>query len=93
MEEYNEIEVVLTTISQEDSPLKIMPAFASDKKTLQAVLNETFTGSRLRESTYQTVADGFGELWLNRGKLPENINGSLETFSVYLEQQIESLIA
>ncbi|MSH51589.1 ATP-binding protein [Escherichia coli] len=95
VEEYQEIEAVLTGISQADSPLKIVPSFANDKKAMQAVLKEAFTGSRLRESTYQTVADSFrdfGELWLNRDKLPGIISGSAETFSVYLEQQIESLI-
>ncbi|RMA79661.1 MULTISPECIES: TrlF family AAA-like ATPase [unclassified Enterobacter] len=94
-EEYQEIEAVLAAISQADSPLKIVPSFASDKKAMQTFLKEACTGSRLRESTYQTVADNFrdfGELWLNRGKLPDIINSSAETFSVYLEQQIESLI-
>ena len=96
VEEYQEIEAVLAGISQADSPLKIVASFANDKKTMQAVLKEAFTGSRLRESTYQTVADtfrDFGELWLNRDKLPGIISGSAETFSEYLKQQIESLIA
>lgn len=96
VEEYHEIEAVLAAISQAESPLKIVPAFASDKRAMQAVLKEAFTGSRLRESTYQTVADNFrefGELWLNRDKLPGIINSSAKTFSEYLEQQIESLIA
>ncbi|NEG81056.1 TrlF family AAA-like ATPase [Pantoea agglomerans] len=95
VEEYQEIEAVLTAISQADSPLKIVPSFARDKKAMQVVLKEACTGSRLRESTYQTVADSFrdfGELWLNRDKLPGIINSSAETFSLYLEQQIESLI-
>jgi mevalonate pyrophosphate decarboxylase len=73
VEEYKEIEAVLAGISQADSPLKIVASFANDKKAMQAVLKEAFTGSRLRESTYQTVADtfrDFGELWLNRDKLP-----------------------
>lgn len=96
VEEYHEIEAVLAAISQADSPLKIVPAFASDKRAMQAVLKEAFTGSRLRESTYQTVAvtfRDFGELWLNKDKLPGIINSSSETFSQYLEQHIESLIA
>ena len=96
VEEYKEIEAVLAGISQADSPLKIVASFANDKKAMQAVLKEAFTGSRLRESTYQTVADtfrDFGELWLNRDKLPGIISGSAETFSEYLKQQIESLIA
>lgn len=96
VEEYQEIEAVLAGISQAGSPLKIVPAFANDKKAMQAMLKEAFTGSRLRESTYQTVADAFrdfGELWLNRDKLPGIINSSAETFSEYLEQQVESLIA
>lgn len=97
MEEYQEIEAVLAAISQAGSPLKIVSSFASDKKAMQAVLKEAFTGSRLRENTYQTVADSFrdfGELWLNRDQLPGIINSSssAETFSEYLEQQIESLI-
>lgn len=95
VEEYQEIEAVLAAISQAGSPLKIVPSFANDKKAMQAVLKETFTGSRLRESTYQTVADAFrdfGELWLNREKLPGIVSGSAETFREYLEQQIESLI-
>lgn len=96
VEEYQEIEAVLAGISQAGSPLKIVPSFANDKKAMQAVLKEAFTGSRLRESTYQTVADtfrDFGELWLNRDKLSGIISGSAGTFSEYLEQQIESLIA
>lgn len=95
VEEYQEIEAVLAAINQADSPLKIVPSFASDKKAMLAVLKEACTGSRLRESTYQTVVDSFsnfGELWLNRDKLPGVINSSAETFSMYLEQQIESLI-
>ena len=95
VEEYQEIEAVLAAINQADSPLKIVPSFASDKKAMLAVLKEACTGSRLRESTYQTVVDSFsnfGELWLNRDKLPGIINSSAETFSMYLEQQIESLI-
>ncbi|MGG7779862.1 ATP-binding protein [Klebsiella aerogenes] len=95
VEEYQETEAVLAGISQAGSPLKIVPSFANDKKAMQVVLKEAFTGSRLREGTYQTVADSFrnfGELWLNRDKLPGIISGSAETFSVYLEQQIESLI-
>lgn len=94
-EEYREIEAVLAAISEADSPLKIVPAFANDKKAMQAVLKEACAGSRLREGTYQTVADSFsdfGELWLNRDKLSVIINSSAETFGVYLEQQIESLI-
>lgn len=94
-EEYREIEAVLAAISVADSPLKIVPAFANDKKAMQAVLKEACTGSRLREGTYQTVADSFsdfGELWLNRDKLSVIINSSAETLGVYLEQQIESLI-
>ena len=95
VEEYQEIEAVLAAINQADSPLKIVPSFASDKKAMLAVLKEACTGRRLRESTYQTVVDSFsnfGELWLNRDKLPGIINSSAETFSMYLEQQIESLI-
>lgn len=95
VEEYQEIEAVLVGISQAGSPLKIVPSFANDKKAMQVALKEAFTGSRLRESTYQTVADAFrdfGELWLNRDKLPGIISGSAETFREYLEQQIESLI-
>lgn len=95
VEEYQEIEAVLAGISQTGSPLKIVPSFASDKKAMQVVLKEAFTGSQLRENTYQTVADAFrdfGELWLNRDKLPGIISGSAETFREYLEQQIESLI-
>lgn len=48
------------------------------------------------ESIDQTVADSFrdfDDLWLNRDKLPGIISGSAEKLSVYLEQQIESLIA
>ncbi|MGE2229208.1 TrlF family AAA-like ATPase (plasmid) [Escherichia coli] len=96
VEEYQEIEAVLAGISQAGSPLKIVPSFANDKKAMQAILKEAFTGSRLRESTYQTVADAFrdfGELWLNRDKIPGIISGSAETFSEYLEQLIESLIS
>ncbi|ELY2857313.1 histidinol-phosphatase [Cronobacter dublinensis] len=96
VEEYQEIEAVLAGISQAGSPLKIVPSFANDKKAMQAILKEAFTGSRLRESTYQTVADAFrdfGELWLNRDKLPGIISSSAETFSEYLGQQVESLIA
>nr|WP_237727380.1 histidinol-phosphatase [Cronobacter dublinensis] len=96
VEEYQEIEAVLAGISQTGSPLKIVPSFASDKKAMQVVLKEAFTGSRLRENTYQTVADAFrdfGELWLNRDKLPGIISSSAETFSEYLGQQVESLIA
>lgn len=96
VEEYQEMEALLADISKADSPLKIVPSFANDKKAMQAVLKGTFTGSRLRKSTYQTVADtfrGFGGIWLNRDKLPGIISGSAETFSEYLEEQIESLIA
>ncbi|EEQ2017421.1 histidinol-phosphatase, partial [Escherichia coli] len=40
VEEYQEIEAVLAAINQADSPLKIVPSFASDKKAMLAVLKE-----------------------------------------------------
>ncbi|MFD3232238.1 MULTISPECIES: TrlF family AAA-like ATPase [Rahnella] len=93
--EYKEIETVLASVSRADSALKIIPAFANDKKTMLIVLKEAFTGSRLRESTIQAVIDefsDFGGLWLNRDKVSTIVTGSADTFIEHLEKQIETLI-
>lgn len=94
-DEYQEIETILATVSRGDSALKIIPAFANDKKAMLAVLKESFTGSRLRESTYQNVVDAFNdfsELWFNREKIQALVPGSTDTFIDYLDQQIQNLI-
>ncbi|WP_296241313.1 TrlF family AAA-like ATPase [uncultured Enterobacter sp.] len=94
-EEYKEIEGILEAVNNQDSALRILPGFANDKSTMQNVLKEAFTGSRLRESTFQTVTAAFGdfrELWLNRGEIAAMLPGSADTFYEYLELQITNLI-
>lgn len=94
LKEHNEIEKILAVINEAESSLKICSVFKADKKSMLIRLKSAFQGSRLRETTYQTVSDmfsDFGEMWINQEKIFPEISNH-EIFSEYLNNSIIELI-
>ena len=94
LKEHDEILKVLAAINEAESGLKISSAFKADKKSMHAYLRSTFQGSRLRETTYQTVIEmfsDFGDMWANQEKMIPVISNP-ETFTEYMKSNIIDLI-
>lgn len=94
LKEHGEILQILAVINEAESGLKISSAFKADKKSMQVYLRNTFQGSRLRETTYQSVTDmfsDFGDMWVNQEKIIPLIS-NLETFTEYMNSNIIELI-
>jgi len=94
LKEHDEILQILAVINEAESGLKISSAFKADKKSMQVYLRNTFQGSRLRETTYQSVTDmfsDFGDMWVNQDKIIPVISNP-ETFTEYMNSNIIELI-
>lgn len=94
LKEHGEILHILDVINEAESGLKISSDFKADKKTMQAYLRTTFQGSRLRETTYQSITDtfsDFGDMWVNQEKIIPVISNP-ETFTEYMNINIIDLI-
>lgn len=94
LKEHGEILHILAVINEAESGLKISSDFKADKKSMQVHLRNTFQGSRLRETTYQSVTDifsDFGDMWVNQEKIIPVISNP-ETFTEYMNSNIIELI-
>jgi chromosome segregation protein len=94
-EEFSKIVIILEKINREDSPLKIVPKFKSNKKEMLIFMQNLFRGSRIREITLQGLVDAysdFGAMWRDWPEVLLQVNSSHEMFVQYFRQNIDSLL-
>ena len=94
-EEFSKIVTILERINREDSPLKIVPKYKSNKKDMLRFMQETFRGSRIRENTLQGLVDAysdFGAMWRDWPEVLLQVNNSNEIFVQYFRQNVDSLL-
>lgn len=70
LKEHSEILEILAVINAAESGIIIKSDFKADKKSMLSHLKSTFQGSKIRETTYQSISvmfEDFGEMWINKG--------------------------
>ncbi|NLY65899.1 MAG: histidinol-phosphatase [Alcaligenaceae bacterium] len=95
LEEYRTIEQVLNKINRLESPLKIVPQFKANKIAMLKHIQDLFRGSRIRESTLQTVVESFSDFamaWRGKNTLQDLLGGSFDTFEQYFEENLPALL-
>lgn len=93
--EFSQIVTILERINREDSPLKIVPKYKSNKKDMLRFMQDTFRGSRIRENTLQGLVDAysdFGAMWRDWPEVLMQVNSSNHMFVQYFRQNIDSLL-
>ncbi|WP_275555773.1 TrlF family AAA-like ATPase [Mixta sp. Marseille-Q2659] len=92
--EFNQIVQMLEVINSAETPLKISATFKSDKKCMSNFIKEKFYGSKLREQTFQAIAEkisDIGDMWENRDVIA-SLTTSAKTFNEYLIANILDMI-
>jgi predicted ATPase len=94
-EEFSTVVTILESINREDSPLKIVPKYKSNKKNMLSFMQETFRGSRIRENTLQSLVNSysdFGAMWRDWPEVLLQVNNSNEIFVQYFRTNVDSLL-
>lgn len=94
LKEHSEILEILAVINAAESGIIIKSDFKADKKSMLSHLKSTFQGSKIRETTYQSISvmfEDFGEMWINKDKVLSMVSNS-ETFTDYFNENIIELI-
>jgi len=94
-EEFSQVVTILERINREDSPLKIVAKYKSNKKEMLRFMQESFRGSRIRENTLQGLVDSysdFGAMWREWAEVLLQVSNSSETFVQYFRQNVDSLL-
>lgn len=95
LKEYQQITAMLDVINNSGGSLKIKAVFMADKKAMQECLSRYFTGSNVRQTTYQSVVmkyTSFGEMWADRTNINRDMTAQYEVFQRYLEKNIVDII-
>jgi len=93
--EFSEVVTILERINREDSPLKIVPKYKSNKKDMLSFMQDIFRGSRIRESTLQGLVNAysdFGAMWRDWPEVLMQVTSSNNMFVQYFRQNIDSLL-
>lgn len=96
LDEYRIIEQVLNKINRADSPLKIVPQFKANKTAMLKHIQDLLRGSRIRESTLQSLVDSYSDfvsVWKeDQFNLRLVLGQSFESFWQHFEENLESLL-
>ena len=94
-QEFLFIESELTKVNDSQVSLKISSRYKGDKAQLLDLLKSVFRGSRIRESSFQTLANDYSDFIqiyndLNSEKF--NVGNSTEMFKRYFNENLEHLL-
>jgi len=94
-EEYAAIQSELSKVNNSHSSLKIKAEFKADKNALIDFMKDLFKGSRIREVTFTSLADGFadfGAMYKEFDKAKASVGSSGEVFEEYFLDNFSALL-
>jgi len=94
-EEYKMIQVELDKVNKGHSSLEIKAEFKADKSAFVSFMKEIFRGSRIRETTFSTIAEtftDFGAIYKNLDAVRAMVGSSASTFENYFDENLAALL-
>lgn len=93
--EFKAIQEELDKINQNQPALTITVEYKGDKEAFAVIMKEMFKGSRIRENTFQSLADkftDFGTMYRDFEKVKAEASSSLEVFERYFIDNLKTLL-
>lgn len=93
--EYKAIQEELDKINQNQPALTITAEYKGDKESFAVIMKEMFKGSRIRENTFQALADkfaDFGTMYRDFEKVKAEVSSSIEVFERYFTDNLKTLL-
>ena len=94
-EEYKEIQTELDKVNNSHSSLEIKPEFKGDKAAFVSFMKDIFRGSRIRESTFLSLAKAFsdfGAMYKDFDKVKTDVSVSAQTFEEYFTENLSAFL-
>jgi len=94
-EEYRAIQDELDKVNQTHSSLEIKAEFKGDKTAFVMFMKDVFRGSRIRETTFWSLADefpDFGAMYKEFDKVKTMVGASAQTFERYFTENLPALL-
>jgi len=94
-EEYKAIQTELDKVNNIHSSLEIKAEFKGDKAAFAAFIKEVFRGSRIRETTFMSVAEAFsdfGAMYKEFDKVKTEVGVSAQTFEDYFTENLSAFL-
>ena len=94
-QEFLFIESELTKVNDSQVSLKISSRYKGDKAQLLEQLKSVFRGSRIRESSFQTLANDYSDfiqIYNDMNSEKFNVGNSTEMFKRYFNENLENLL-
>ncbi len=94
-EEFKNIKDELDKVNEKHSSLQIVVEYKANKVALIDFMKDMFRGSRLRESTFSSLAhdfSDFGSMFKNLEKVKKNVGASAATFESYFTENLQALL-
>lgn len=94
-EEYKAIKAELDKVSKSHSSLEIRAEFKADKVAFVDFMKDVFRGSRIRETTFSSLADqfsDFGAMYKDFDKVKAMVGGSAQVFEDYFNNNLSALL-
>lgn len=93
--EFKAIQEELDKINQNQPALTITAEYKGDKEAFAVIMKEMFKGSRIRENTFQSLADkftDFGAMYRDFEKVKAEASSSTEVFERYFTDNLNTLL-
>lgn len=93
-QEFDQIKTEITKVNQQDSPLKILAKYKSNKEAIVSKIQSVYRGSGLRGTTLQGLVDQYGDfcdMQSKWDKIRKEVS-NYETFNQYFQQNIVELL-
>lgn len=94
-EEYRAIKTELDKVNMKHSSLKINAEFKGDQDAFVIYMKEMFRGSRIRETTFESLArkyTDFGLIYKNIDQVKDTIGGSGSIFKEYFVESLSAFL-
>lgn len=93
--EFKAIQEELAKVNQNHSSLVIKVEFKADKDAFIAFMKDVFRGSRIRETTFTTLADDFTDfaaMYRDFQRTKETVGGAAQAFEEYFTRDLTTLL-
>ncbi|MDH3349337.1 MAG: hypothetical protein OEM02_14715 [Desulfobulbaceae bacterium] len=94
-EEFKAIKEELDKVNKSDSALQIIMEYKANKTAMTDFMKDMFRGSRIRETTFSSLADDFtdfGCMFIDFEKVKEKVGASSATFGRYFTENLRTLV-